>query len=51
MKKFKADRFESMSRENSLEDLEQFEFMNRRCEDFENNDLNPKNIERLLEEM
>ena len=50
MKKFKL---ESLSQEGSVTDLdpEQFNFMNKRVEDFENNDVNPRNIERLLEEM
>ena len=44
---------ESLSQEESVTDLdpEQFNFMNKRVEDFENNDVNPRNIERLLDEM
>ena len=53
MRKYKKDRFESFSQEGSVsaEDLEQINFMNERLEGFENNDVNPKNLERLLDEM
>ena len=51
MRKFKQDRYESLSQSGSVDDLEQFNFNCQRLEDFENNTVNPSALERLLDEM
>ena len=51
MRQFKKDRSVSFSLNGSIGDIEQYNFMSQRLEDFENNDINPKNLERLLDEM
>ena len=51
MKKFKQDRYESLSQNGSVDDLEQFNFNCQRLEDFENNTVSPSALERLLDEM
>ena len=51
MRQFKKNRSESCSQNGSIDDIEQYNFMSQRLEDFENNDINPRNLERLLDEM